>query len=94
MNCASKPGLCAFLDMAYQGFGRSIAGDGAVIKFVAMKLNFFVSTSFSELQPVRRARGQPVGAVRRQRKMRARAEPTQILIRATAATRPRTAVLW
>ena len=41
--------LTAFLDMAYQGFGHSIAEDGAVIgKFVAAGLNIFVSTSFSK----------------------------------------------
>ena len=41
--------LTPFLDMAYQGFGRGIAEDGAVIgKFVAAGLNFFVSTSFSK----------------------------------------------
>lgn len=41
--------LVAFLDMAYQGFGHGIAEDGAVIgKFVAARLNIFVSTSFSK----------------------------------------------
>jgi aromatic-amino-acid transaminase len=41
--------LVPFLDMAYQGFGRGIAEDGAVIgKFVASGQNFFVSTSFSK----------------------------------------------
>ena len=41
--------LTPFLDMAYQGFGYGIAGDGAVIqKFVAAELSFFVSTSFSK----------------------------------------------
>ena len=41
--------LTPFLDMAYQGFGYSIAEDGAVIgKFVAAGLTFFVSTSFSK----------------------------------------------
>ncbi|MDO4769966.1 MAG: amino acid aminotransferase [Brachymonas sp.] len=41
--------LVAFLDMAYQGFGRGIAEDGAVIgKFVAAGVNFFVSSSFSK----------------------------------------------
>ena len=41
--------LVPFLDMAYQGFGNGIQEDGAVIgKFVASKLDFFVSTSFSK----------------------------------------------
>ena len=41
--------LTAFLDMAYQGFGYGIQEDGAVIgKFVAVGLNFLVSTSFSK----------------------------------------------
>ena len=41
--------LTPFLDMAYQGFGHGIAGDGAVIgQFVAAGLSFFVSTSFSK----------------------------------------------
>ena len=42
-------GLVAFLDMAYQGFSRGLAEDGAVIgQFVAAGLNFFVATSFSK----------------------------------------------
>ena len=42
-------GLVPFLDMAYQGFGKGIAEDGAVIgQFVAVGLSFFVSTSFSK----------------------------------------------
>ncbi len=42
-------GLVPFLDMAYQGFGKGIAEDGAVIgQFVAAGLSFFVSTSFSK----------------------------------------------
>jgi len=41
--------LVPFLDMAYQGFGHGIAEDGAVIgKFVAARLTFLVSTSFSK----------------------------------------------
>jgi aromatic-amino-acid transaminase len=41
--------LVPFLDMAYQGFGHSIAQDGAVIgKFVAAGLSFLVATSFSK----------------------------------------------
>jgi aromatic-amino-acid transaminase len=41
--------LVAFLDMAYQGFGQGIAEDGvAVQKFVALRRDFFVSTSFSK----------------------------------------------
>ncbi len=67
--------LVAFLDMAYQGFGHGIAEDGAVIgKFVAAGLKIFVSTSFSKkLQPVRRARGGPVGGRQRQGRSRPRA---------------------
>jgi aromatic-amino-acid transaminase len=42
-------GLVPFLDMAYQGFGKGIAEDGAVIaQFVAADISFFVSTSFSK----------------------------------------------
>ena len=42
-------GLTAFLDMAYQGFGHSIAEDGAVVDlFVQAGLSFFVATSFSK----------------------------------------------
>ncbi len=42
-------GLVAFLDMAYQGFGKGIAEDGAVVQqFLASGMNFFVSTSFSK----------------------------------------------
>jgi aromatic-amino-acid transaminase len=41
--------LTPFLDMAYQGFGRGIAEDGAVVgKFVASGMSFLVSTSFSK----------------------------------------------
>ena len=41
--------LIPFLDMAYQGFGRGITEDGAVVgKFVATGMDFFVSTSFSK----------------------------------------------
>jgi aromatic-amino-acid transaminase len=41
--------LTPFLDMAYQGFGESIAEDGAVVGlFLAAKLSFFVATSFSK----------------------------------------------
>ena len=42
-------GLVPFLDMAYQGFGYGLTEDGAVItQFVAARLTFFVSTSFSK----------------------------------------------
>jgi aromatic-amino-acid transaminase len=41
--------LVPFLDMAYQGFGKGIAEDGAVIqKFVDAGEDFLVSTSFSK----------------------------------------------
>ena len=46
--CAER-GLVPFLDMAYQGFGEGIAEDGAVIgQFLAVGIDFFVSTSFSK----------------------------------------------
>ena len=42
-------GLVPFLDMAYQGFGSGLAEDGAAVAlFVAIGLDFFVSTSFSK----------------------------------------------
>ena len=42
-------GLVPFFDLAYQGFGKGIAEDGAVIgQFVAADICFFVSTSFSK----------------------------------------------
>jgi aromatic-amino-acid transaminase len=42
-------GLVPFLDMAYQGFGKGIAEDGAAVRlFMATGLSFFVSTSFSK----------------------------------------------
>jgi aromatic-amino-acid transaminase len=41
--------LVPFLDMAYQGFGKGIAEDGAAVKlFMATGQNIFVSTSFSK----------------------------------------------
>jgi aromatic-amino-acid transaminase len=41
--------LVAFLDMAYQGFGGTLAEDGAVVQqFLAAGIDFFVSTSFSK----------------------------------------------
>ena len=46
--CAAG-GLVPFLDMAYQGFGKGIAEDGAAVRcFVASAQQFFVSTSFSK----------------------------------------------
>jgi aromatic-amino-acid transaminase len=46
--CAAG-GLVPFLDMAYQGFGKGIAEDGAAVQcFVATGQQFFVSTSFSK----------------------------------------------
>jgi aromatic-amino-acid transaminase len=42
-------GLVPFLDMAYQGFGKGIAEDGAAVRvFMAQDISFFVSTSFSK----------------------------------------------
>jgi aromatic-amino-acid transaminase len=42
-------GLVPFLDMAYQGFGKGIAEDGAAVRlFMATGMSFFVSTSFSK----------------------------------------------
>ena len=42
-------GLIPFLDMAYQGFGKGIAEDGAAVRlFMAKEISFFVSTSFSK----------------------------------------------
>ena len=41
--------LVPFLDMAYQGFSKSLEEDGAVVrKFVDAGLSFFCSTSFSK----------------------------------------------
>ncbi len=46
--CAER-GLVPFLDMAYQGFGKGIAEDGAAVQcFLATGQQFFVSTSFSK----------------------------------------------
>ena len=42
-------GLVPFLDMAYQGFGKGLKEDGAVVQqFLAQGINFFVGTSFSK----------------------------------------------
>ncbi|MDO9094342.1 MAG: amino acid aminotransferase, partial [Rubrivivax sp.] len=42
-------GLVPFLDMAYQGFGKGIAEDGAAVRlFMAQDMSFFVATSFSK----------------------------------------------
>ena len=47
-TCKSR-NLIPFLDMAYQGFGKGIAEDGAAVRlFMAQELSFFVSTSFSK----------------------------------------------
>ena len=47
---ACKAGsLVPFLDMAYQGFGKGIAEDGAAVRlFMTQDMPFFVSTSFSK----------------------------------------------
>ncbi len=42
-------GLVPFLDLAYQGFGKGIAEDGAAVAlFVAAGISTFISTSFSK----------------------------------------------
>jgi aromatic-amino-acid transaminase len=42
-------GLVPFLDMAYQGFGKGIAEDGAAVQcFLATGMPFLVATSFSK----------------------------------------------
>jgi aromatic-amino-acid transaminase len=42
-------GLVPFLDMAYQGFGKGIAEDGAAVNiFMAKGMSLFVATSFSK----------------------------------------------
>ncbi len=47
-TCQAR-GLVPFLDMAYQGFGKGIAEDGAAVQlFLAQGMSFFVSTSFSK----------------------------------------------
>ena len=47
-TCKSR-GLIPFLDMAYQGFGKGIAEDGAAVRvFMTQEISFFVSTSFSK----------------------------------------------
>jgi aromatic-amino-acid transaminase len=47
-TCAER-GLVPFLDMAYQGFGKGIAEDGAAVQcFLTTGQQFFVSTSFSK----------------------------------------------
>ncbi len=47
-TCKSS-GLVPFLDMAYQGFGKGIAEDGAAVRqFLAQEMSFFVATSFSK----------------------------------------------
>jgi len=49
VTAVKAKGLIAFLDMAYQGFGKGIAEDGAAVQqFLASGMNFFVSTSFSK----------------------------------------------
>jgi aromatic-amino-acid transaminase len=46
--CSAR-GLVPFLDMAYQGFGRGIAEDGAAAQcLLEQGVSFFVSTSFSK----------------------------------------------
>ena len=47
-QCKSA-GLVPFIDMAYQGFGKGIAEDGAAVRvFMAQSMPFLVSTSFSK----------------------------------------------
>ena len=48
-GACAEHGLVPFLDMAYQGFGKGIAEDGAAVQcFLATGQQFFVSTSFSK----------------------------------------------
>lgn len=49
IEAINSRGLTAFLDMAYQGFSKSIEEDGQVVRLFAEKVpSFFVSTSFSK----------------------------------------------
>ena len=48
-TACARGGLTPFLDMAYQGFGKGIAEDGAAVQcFLATGMQFFVSTSYSK----------------------------------------------
>ena len=49
IDAVNARGLTAFLDMAYQGFSKSIDEDGAVVRLFAERVpSFLVSTSFSK----------------------------------------------
>jgi len=49
VEICKERGLVPFLDMAYQGFGKGIAEDGAAVQcFLGTGQQFFVSTSFSK----------------------------------------------
>ncbi len=49
IDAVNARGLTAFLDMAYQGFSKSIEEDGAVVRLFAERVpSFLVSTSFSK----------------------------------------------
>ena len=49
VDAVKARGLVPFLDLAYQGFGKGIADDGAAVAlFVAAGISTFISTSFSK----------------------------------------------
>ena len=49
VDAVKARGLVPFLDLAYQGFGKGIAEDGAAVAlFVAAGISTFISTSFSK----------------------------------------------
>ncbi len=82
--------LIGFLDMAYQGFSKGLAEDGAVVgKFVAAGVNFLVSNSFSKSFSLY---GERVGALSVVGQNRAEAERVlsqlKIFIRSNYSTPP------
>ncbi len=82
--------LIGFLDMAYQGFSKGLAEDGAVVgKFVAAGVNFLVSNSFSKSFSLY---GERVGALSVVAQNRAEAERVlsqlKIFIRSNYSTPP------
>jgi aromatic-amino-acid transaminase len=49
VDAVKQRGLIPFLDMAYQGFGRGLAEDGAAVRLLLdAGIEFFVATSFSK----------------------------------------------
>ncbi len=49
VEAVNARGLVPFLDLAYQGFGKGLAEDGAAVAlFVAAGISTFISTSFSK----------------------------------------------